>query len=502
MRGGIESMKKILREPYKFIFILVILAFAFGVLAKTFIDKLDIFKSKELIAEDGATVSARSLEIARELSEAFSYVAEKAAPAVVYIETEKVVSIPRNLFPFDFFGDEFFKRFFSIPRYRQRGAGSGFIISQDGYVVTNNHVIQGAQKITVKLVDGRSFKAKVVGTDPFSDIALLKIKANNLPILILGNSDLIKVGEWVIAIGNPFGLSHTVTVGVISAKGRSGIGISDIEDFIQTDAAINPGNSGGPLLNLKGEVIGMNTAIFTRSGGYMGIGFAIPSNIVKTVVEQLKTKGKIERGFLGVYIQDLTPALAKELGLKIKEGALITEVMPGSPAEKAGLKEKDVIISYNGEPVRNASDLKNYVLLTKPGTEVDLRVIRNGKEIIIKVKIEAPKEGVFTSKAEFKDLKEFLEKLGLVVDDITPEIAKRLGLPTTKGVIIAEVLPETPADYVGLTPGLVIDEVNRKKVNNLREFYQALKPSLKTKKVLLGIKTARGRYYITLGLED
>ncbi|RKX56800.1 MAG: serine protease [Thermodesulfobacteriota bacterium] len=495
-------MKGLPRDFYKLIFIIAFLAFALGMLAKTFIDKTEILKSKELIAEDGGQVATESLELARELSEAFSYVAEKAAPAVVYIETEKVVSIPRNIFPFDFFGDEFFKRFFSIPRYRQRGAGSGFIISQDGYVVTNNHVIQGAQKITVKLVDGRSFRAKVVGTDPFSDIALLKINTNNLPVLKLGNSDLIKVGEWVIAIGNPFGFSHTVTVGVVSAKGRSGIGISDIEDFIQTDAAINPGNSGGPLLNLKGEVIGMNTAIFTRSGGYMGIGFAIPSNIVKTVVEQLKTKGKVERGFLGVYIQDLTPALAKGLGLKIKEGALITEVMPDSPAEKAGLKEKDVVVSYNGKPVRNASDLKNYVLLTKPGTEVILKVIRNGKEMQLKVKIGTPQKGFLVSKAEFRNLQEFLENLGLVVDNITPEIAKRLGLSTTRGVIITEVLPETPADYVGLTPGLIIDEVNRIKVKNLREFYQALRPSLKTKKVLLGIKTTRGRYYITLSLEN
>uniref|UniRef100_A0A7V6CD15 DegQ family serine endoprotease n=1 Tax=Thermodesulfobacterium geofontis TaxID=1295609 RepID=A0A7V6CD15_9BACT len=488
-------------SSYKITIFFIILAFTLGLLAKTFIDKTGFLKSKELIAEDGTTIS-KSLEVANELSEAFSYVAKKAAPAVVYIETEKVVSFPREMFPFDFFGDEFLKRFFSTPRYRQRGAGSGFIISSDGYVVTNNHVIQGAQKITIKLVDGRSFESKIIGTDPFSDIALLKIEASNLPTLILGDSDSIKVGEWVIAIGNPFGLSHTVTVGVVSAKGRSGIGISDVEDFIQTDAAINPGNSGGPLLNLKGEVVGMNTAIFTRSGGYMGIGFAIPSNIVKTVVEQLKTKGKVERGYLGVGIQDLTQALAKELGLKTTEGALITEVKSGSPAEKAGLKERDVVISYNGKSVKNASELKNYVLLTKPGTEVELRIIRNGKEIPIKVKIEAQKEGLIISKAEMGNIEEFLESLGLIVEDITPETAKKLKLPSIQGVIITDVIPETPADYAGLTPGLIIDEVNRKKVKNLNEFFQALKPSLETKKVLLGIRTTRGRYYITLKLEN
>lgn len=497
-------MKRSLKEWYKLFFILsiLVLTFAFGFLAKTFIDKTGILGSKELIAEDGSKFSSESLRIAQELSEAFSYVAEKAAPAVVYVETERVVSVPQDMFPFHFFDDEFLKKFFSVPRYRQRGAGSGFIISKDGYVITNNHVIQGAQKITIKLIDGRSFKAKVVGVDPFSDIALLKIDTDNLPVLTFGNSDLIKVGEWVIAIGNPFGLSHTVTVGVISAKGRSGIGISDVEDFIQTDAAINPGNSGGPLLNLKGEVIGMNTAIFTRSGGYMGIGFAIPSNIVKAVVEQLKTKGKVERGFLGVYIQDLTPELAKELGLKSSEGALITEVEPDSPAEKAGLKEKDVIISFDGKPVKNAGELKSYVLLTKPGKEVELKVIRDKKEITVKVKIEAPKEGFLTSKTEFKDLKEFLDNLGLVVSDISPQIAKKLDLFTTKGVVITEVLPETPADYAGLTPGLIIDEVNGKKINNLKEFYKALKPSLNTQKVLLGIKTQRGRYYVTLSLAE
>jgi serine protease Do len=332
-------------------------------------------------------------------------------------------------------------------------------------------------------------------------VALIKINAKNLPTLPLGDSDLLRIGEWVIAIGNPFGLTHTVTVGVISAKGRSGIGISDIEDFIQTDAAINPGNSGGPLLNLKGQVIGMNTAIFTRSGGYMGIGFAIPINIVKTVVEQLKTKGKVERGFLGVYIQDLTPAIAQELGINITEGALITEIIPNSPAAKAGLKVKDVIIAYNGKKVKNASELKSYILLTKPGTVVTLTVIRKGKIKKIKVKIESPRRAFFIANGLIKEIREFLNEIGIKVDNITPELARRLRLHSTQGVVITEVIPETPADYAGLTPGLIIDEVNQKKVRNLRDFYRALKPSLKSKKVFLGIRTRHGRYYITLSLD-
>ncbi len=460
------------------------------------------FHNKNLVAEEKTSLTSESLSMAQKLSEAFSLIAEKAAPAVVYIETERVITSPfRQIPPMEFFGDEFFKRFFSPPRYKERGAGSGFILSKDGYIVTNNHVIEGAQKIIVKLVDGRTFKAKIIGTDSFSDVALLKIEADNLPVLTLGNSDLLRIGEWVIAIGNPFGLTHTITVGVISAKGRSGIGISDIEDFIQTDAAINPGNSGGPLINLKGEVIGMNTAIFTRSGGYMGIGFAIPINIVKTVVEQLKTKGKVERGWLGVVIQDLTPTLAEELGLKVMEGVVITEVIPDSPASRAGLKEKDVIVAINKKPIKNASELRSYILLTKPGTEIVLDIIRNGQKLEFKVVIEAPKKEVLTSKRELEQLNNFLEELGFMVSNITPEIQKKYRLPSTQGVVVVEVIPESPADYAGLSPGVIIDEVNRKKVKNLIEFYQALKPSLQSKKVLLGIKTRYGRQFITLKLD-
>jgi len=493
-------MPKVQESKYKFMFFLL-LAFVCGIFAKSFLDKTNPLKTTDSVAESQSAVWKKNLELAQRISEAFSYVAEKASPAVVYIETEKVVALPSQFFPFDFFGDNFLKKFFSPPRYKERGAGSGFIISSDGYIVTNNHVIQGAQKITVKLADGRIFRAKVIGTDPFSDIALLKINANHLPTLKLGNSDLIKPGEWVIAIGNPFGLSHTVTVGVISAKGRCGIGISDIEDFIQTDAAINPGNSGGPLLNLKGEVIGMNTAIFTRSGGYMGIGFAIPSNIIKTVIEQLKTKGKVERGFLGVMVQDLTPPLAQELHIPVSQGALITEVMPHTPAAKAGLREKDVIIAYNGKPVKNAAELKSFVLLTKPGSWVTLKIVRHGKIMTVKVRIEAPKRALFISTALYKRLQRFLENIGIVVGRLTPDVAKKFG-KNVQGVVIQEVLPDTPADWAGLTPGLVIDEVNGKKIKNLAEFYKALTPSLKTKRVLLGIKTPRGRFYITLSLEN
>ncbi len=492
-------MKKITVPKVVFI---VLLAFFLGFAARESFRHLNLFKPQGGIAEDGKVLKDESIQLAQKLSEAFSLVAERSAPAVVYIETERVVTGVPGGHPFDFFGDEFFRRFFSPPKFRERGAGSGFIISKDGYIVTNNHVVEKAQKITVKLLDGRVFQGKVVGTDPFSDVALIKVDANNLPTLPLGNSDLIRVGEWVIAIGNPFGLTHTVTVGVVSAKGRSGIGITDVEDFIQTDAAINPGNSGGPLLNIRGEVIGMNTAIFTRSGGYMGIGFAIPINLVKAIAEQLKTKGTVERGWLGVYIQDLTPDLAKALGLKVTEGVLVTEVIPNSPAEKAGIKEKDVIVKINGKPVKTAAELRSQILLLKPGSVAELEIVRGSERKIIKATIEAPKKGFLTSKAEIEEMQALLEEFGLVVSDLTPDIARRFGIPTrVKGVVIVDVLPDTPADFAGLYPGMVIVEAFGKEIKNTVEFFEVLKNNKNKRKLVIAITTGRGKKYLTLSLE-
>ena len=492
-------MKKITVPKVVFI---VLLAFFLGFAARESFRHLNLFKPQGGIAEDGKVLKDESIQLAQKLSEAFSLVAERSAPAVVYIETERAVTGVPGGHPFDFFGDEFFRRFFSPPKFRERGAGSGFIISKDGYIVTNNHVVEKAQKITVKLLDGRVFQGKVVGTDPFSDVALIKVDANNLPTLPLGNSDLIRVGEWVIAIGNPFGLTHTVTVGVVSAKGRSGIGITDVEDFIQTDAAINPGNSGGPLLNIRGEVIGMNTAIFTRSGGYMGIGFAIPINLVKAIAEQLKTKGTVERGWLGVYIQDLTPDLAKALGLKVTEGVLVTEVIPNSPAEKAGIKEKDVIVKINGKPVKTAAELRSQILLLKPGSVAELEIVRGSERKIIKATIEAPKKGFLTSKAEIEEMQALLEEFGLVVSDLTPDIARRFGIPTrVKGVVIVDVLPDTPADFAGLYPGMVIVEAFGKEIKNTVEFFEALKNNKNKRELVIAITTGRGKKYLTLSLE-
>ncbi len=474
----------------------------------------EIFKVKKVEEPQEAKAPATkpedkaAIDEAVKLSRAFALVAKKAEPAVVFVEVEKTVvrqgpaEFPFPFAnPFDFFGPDFFQRFFQerFPhKFKQMGAGSGFIVTKDGYILTNNHVVAHADKIIVKLADGREFKAKVVGTDPASDVAVIKINAKNLPTLPLGDSDKIQVGEWVMAIGNPFGLTQTVTVGVISAKGRSGVGITDYEDFIQTDAAINPGNSGGPLVNMRGEAIGMNTAIFTRSGGYMGIGFAIPINMVKVVMKQLITKGKVVRGWLGVVIQDLNEDLAKSFGLERPEGALITEVAEHSPAAKAGLKRGDIILAYNGKPVKNVAELRTMVAMTQPGTEVTITIWRDGHKKELKVRIGTQPQNFFALGSQ----NEILHRLGLSVEPLTPQLADRLGYGLNDGVVITGVAPNSPAAMVGLKPGMLIEEVNRHRVHNMREFMAALSESRKTGSVLLLVRDPNGfRHYVALDLK-
>ncbi|MGQ9499550.1 MAG: DegQ family serine endoprotease [Dissulfurimicrobium sp.] len=448
----------------------------------------------------------QDVTILAKISKAFASIAKSATPAVVSVQVEKTVKqegIIQHEFP-DFFNDPFFERFFGpgwpMPRgphkFRQMGQGSGFIISQDGYILTNDHVVGGADVINVKLSDGREFKAKVIGTDPQSDIAVIKIPATNLPVLKLGDSDKIDVGEWAIAIGNPFGLQETVTVGVISAKGRNRVGISDYEDFIQTDAAINPGNSGGPLINIYGEVIGINSAIFSKSGGYMGIGFAIPINMAKVIKDQLISKGKITRGWLGVVIQDVTKDLAKSFGLKEKEGVLVAQVSKGSPAEKAGLKEGDIILQLNGIKIVDAGELRNKIALTAPGTVVKLDIMRNGKKMPVSVTIAEQPAGKMAAMSEQPKL---VEQFGFTVQDLTPDIAKQLGYKKGQGVVISGVEPGSIADQAGLQPGMLIEEVNRHVVRNVAEFNKAL--SKQDKMVLLRIRYGQISQYVTLSLE-
>ncbi len=445
---------------------------------------------------------------------AFSSVVKKAGPAVVYIGVEKTAKGfgGQGQDPSDLFNDPFFQRFFGPqfqhpkqpPReFKQRGAGSGFIISSDGLILTNNHVVENADTIKVRLADEREFTAEVIGTDPQSDVALIKIDGKNLPTLPLGDSDKLEVGEWVIAIGSPFELSQTVTVGVVSAKGRSSIGINDYENFIQTDAAINPGNSGGPLLNIHGEAVGINTAIFSRSGGYMGIGFAIPVNMAKNIQQQLQNEGKVTRGWLGVVIQDINEDLARSFDLEKVEGILVAEVAEDSPAQKAALKQGDVILSLNGTQLNDVADLRNRIAMIQPDSKVTLQIIRDGRKKSIDVVIgEQPSDFSRTTKGhEGPTSGSLLENMGLSLQELTPEFADRFGYKKDQGVLIAQVAQDSPAARVGLQPGQLIEEVNKVRVHNLAELKKALKQAKHPKQILLRVRAGEFSQYVVLRAE-
>ncbi|MDH7500527.1 MAG: DegQ family serine endoprotease [candidate division NC10 bacterium] len=347
------------------------------------------------------------------VGEAFVEVAKSTKPAVVNISTTKVIRLreaPLSPFfndPFfrRFFGEDFFRGFRVPPEQRVQSLGSGVIVNQDGYIITNNHVVEQASEIRVLLGDKREFTGRVVATDPRTDVAVVKISGDHLPTIPWGDSDRLQVGEWVLAIGNPFGLNQTVTAGIISATGRANVGIADYEDFIQTDAAINPGNSGGALVNVRGELIGINTAIFSRSGGYMGIGFAIPSNMAREVMEALIKKGKVTRGWLGVQIQSVTPELAKKFGLRETQGVLIAAVSEKSPAQKAGMKRGDIVLEFAGKRMEDPEHLRREVAHTEPGKQVPVKIWRNGKEIMLQVVIEElPKEVVMRTPAPEEEM--------------------------------------------------------------------------------------------------
>jgi len=468
-----------------------------------------------LLLGSAPTVSAIAnedqLDLLRQTSEAFSSVAAKAVPAVVFIKVERTIEAgsiagPGMPFgfndPFGFFGDEFSERFFggrrpSQPReYRQTGQGSGFIISDDGYILTNNHVVGEADVITVKLHDGREFNAKLVGTDEKSDVAVVKIDGRNLPTMPLGDSDKLKIGEWVIAVGNPFGLAETLTSGIVSAKGRSTVGINDYEDFIQTDAAINPGNSGGPLINVKGEAIGINTAIFSSSGGNMGIGFAIPINMARSIKDQLVKTGKVTRGQLGVMIGEVTQDLADYFEIDSTKGAMVNEVLAGSPAEKAGLEVGDVILKIDGRDVEGIGDLRNTIAMAAPGSKVKLLVHRDGKERTVTVKIAE-----LSDTQALADAGELGEKLGLTVEELTEEANRYYGLRSKDGVLISSVSPNSAAYRNGIRPGMIVLSVNRRRVDSVEQFNDALRESVESKKVLLLVRAQRYTQFVVLPLE-
>jgi serine protease Do len=444
-------------------------------------------------------------EVLERTGKAFSKVAKSAIPAVVFIEVEKSFTMGggpgyyNN--PYELYGDEFLRRFFGQgggmpPRqYRQSGQGSGFIISEDGYILTNNHVVGDVDEIMVTLHDGRKLKARLVGTDPHSEVAVIKVDADKLPFIVLGDSSALDIGEWVIAVGNPFGLSATLTVGVVSATGRNNVGIADYENFIQTDAAINPGNSGGPLLNVKGEAVGINTAIYSRSGGYMGIGFAIPVNMARDIKDQLVTSGRVDRGFLGVYIQDLDAVLAESFGAEDAEGVLIGGVGEDSPAEKAGIESGDIVTKWRGEDISSASAFRNLVAATAPGSEVKMTVLRDGRRRDINVTVGS----LDGDELVLLDAGEVRARTGITVDEVTPQVARHFGYEPGEGVVITEVAADSPAERSGLRPGQLILAVNRHAVSSVKDYEDAL--SGVKDSVLLLVSDGRGSRYVALTLE-
>ncbi len=453
----------------------------------------------------------QAIQVLERASQAFTRVAKQAMPAVVFIKVEKTIEAPqRQGTPFgdqfDFFGDDFFRHFFGDPRsprrqtpprqQRQVGQGSGFIVSRDGYILTNNHVVRDADKITVRLHDGREFEAEHIGGDPQSEVAVIKIDSDDdLPVIAMGDSNILEIGEWVIAIGNPFGLSETLTVGVVSAKGRSGIGLADYEDFIQTDAAINPGNSGGPLLNINGEVIGINTAIFTRSGGYMGIGFAVPINMARAIKEQLVATGEVTRGHLGIMIQELTSELAESFGLKDPRGILIGDVVPDSPADKHGLKQGDILLKRDGREIKDVASFRNEVALTAPGTTIELTIFREGETLKKTIEMGTLDD---TKVVTMEKEEAWQEKLGFKVQQLTDETAARFGYELGSGVLVEEVRPHGPAARAGIRPGNLIASINRQPVRTPEEFYQALEAGGNT--VLLQVRDGRHSRFVAIRL--
>jgi serine protease Do len=420
--------------------------------------------------------------------------AKALKPAVVNVSTKRVESgpsLPPGMDPSDPFS-QFFRQFERRP-HPVRSLGSGFVINGDGYVVSNNHVVDGASEIRVKLSDGREFPAKVLGRDAKTDLALLKIEVTGLPTIPMGDSEALQVGEPVMAIGNPFGLEQTVTTGIVSGTGRV-IGGGPYDDFIQTDASINPGNSGGPLINSRGQAVGINAAIFSQTGGSIGIGFAIPVNLAKPVLTQLADGGRVVRGWLGVSIQPVTPGLAKSLKLSEPTGALVSGVTEDSPAAKAGLKPGDVILEFNGERVARADRLPNAVATTAVGREVPLAVVRDGKAMKLTVKVGEQAE----SREAASEAAKVPAALGLTVEPVTPRLAREMGLRDERGVIVRDVEADSPAAEAGLRVGDVIVEVNRRAVHNAVEMRRQIDGQAKGTPVLMLVHRGDGTLFVAV----
>ncbi len=444
-------------------------------------------------------VPEQAVKTLTQVSDAMADLAAVVKPSVVNISTVSIVKTKGVENPF--FNDPFFRQFFGNqfqqPQERkQLSLGSGVIVDPNGIILTNNHVVKGAQRITVT-INQNTYKGKVIGADAKTDLAVVKINATGLPAIKWGDSDKLRAGDTVLAIGSPFGLTQTVTSGIVSAVGRANVGIAAYEDFIQTDAAINPGNSGGALVNARGELVGINTAIFSTTGGYEGIGFAIPSDMAKVVMNDLIKTGRVIRGWLGVWIQPVNSDLQKQFGLKNKQGALVSDFVEGSPARKAGMERGDFIVEYNGKKVTDPNELRNMVANTAPGTSVPITVIRSGQRVTLSVKItEQPKE---TAKAEAPVLENALS--GVDVQDITPGVRSELSLPARiKGVVVTRVAEESPSSDV-LNAGDVIMEINHVKVNNVKAYLSQARKITKGKSALLLVWRRGSVFYVTVSMQ-
>ncbi|GAB4234873.1 MAG: DegQ family serine endoprotease [Chlamydiales bacterium] len=423
----------------------------------------------------------------------FTQVAKKAIPSVVSVRVES--ELPSRRFmdqerndPFHFFReDDFWGHFFRIPQQqmpqKQIGQGSGFIISEDGYILTNNHIVREGSKIQVTLANGREYPAAVIGQDPSSDLAVIKIDAKSLPFLELGNSDDLEVGEWVVAIGNPMGLQATLTAGVVSATGRNNLGLTRFENFIQTDAAINLGNSGGPLMNLEGEVVGINTAIAAPSAGYTGIGFSIPSNMAKTITEQLIASGAVTRSYLGILLQEINNDLAEAFNLDSVQGALVADILPDSPAERSDLQPGDIILKINGDVVKNIGMFRNMVSMLKPGTKVNLAVQRGDQIYNFTIEV-APHPDNMTD----EEVRADKDALGIKVEPLSEEAAKRMDFHEDHGVLVSRVEPGSLAGWAGIKKGAILISVNKVPVSSPEEYMRAIKNIKKGQPVILHLK--------------
>jgi serine protease Do len=424
----------------------------------------------------------------KKMNESLIKITRKAMPMVVNISAVKAVQKTKIIIPFSPQPQPFDHPF--QPPQKPQAAGSGVIVDKKGYIITNNHVIRDARAIKVTLSDKREFSCAVVGTDPATDIAVIKITGNvpdDLPVIKMGNSDEISVGEIVIAIGNPFGFTHTVTMGIISATGRQDIGLVNYENYIQTDAAINPGNSGGALININGEMIGMNTAIYSKSGGYMGIGFSIPSNMLRQIVDELIKSGKVVRGWLGVYIQKVTKELADSFKLGSDAGALVSDIMKDSPAYGSGIKTGDIITAVDGTAIVDVNHLRKIVAVKKPGTDVTITIFRNGNTMDISMKVGTLPEGPVNIRKEVPGKE---DTLGLIIKDIDEETAYRFKIIDKQGVVIISIRVNSPAYNSGLMLGDVVKEIERKPIDSVRSYLDAITESKDKPSILFLVKRA------------